>query len=379
MRAICRRNVLVPSLLALLLAGAPIVVADPVAAAPTDVYADAANWVCRPDKSDVCDGNLNATIVQADGTMTVERWAPATNAPVDCFYVYPTSSWDAGDNSDLRPGAWEEIAATRTQAARFGSTCRVFAPVYRSITTTWVVNAYLSATGFGVFPEDLADVAYADVVAAWRQYLTVDNNGRGFVLIGHSQGSEMLSRLLTEEIIPAPAVKARLVSALLIGLPADSHPDQSAVPSCTSATQTGCHLAYTSFRASRPPAPDSAMARSSFAHDCTNPAALGGGRAALRSYFPTAGYRWQSTGRYITTPFVTLPGLVEGECVSRDGFTYLSITVNARPADPRTDNVPGDMAGALAGEYGLHASDVQLALGNLVEVVGRQAAAYTSR
>jgi hypothetical protein len=378
MRAIPRRNMLVPSLLALVLLGAPLALAAPAEAAPADIYASAANWVCRPDKGDVCDGRLNATVVQADGTMTVERWAPATNAPVDCFYVYPTASWDAGANSDRIAGAWEEIAATRIQAARFGSACRVFAPIYRSITSTWLVSAYFNVDALGEFPEDLFAVAYADVVAAWHHYLSVDNGGRGFVLFGHSQGAELLSRLFTEEIAPDPTVRSRLVSALLIGLPSDTHPAQSVLPSCTGPTQTGCHVAYTSFRATSPPDPDSIFAQSPFAHDCTNPAALGGGRAPLRSYFPTAGFRWQTTGRFISTPFVTLPGLIEGECVSGGGQTYLSITVDARPADPRTDDIPGDLLGTPPGRYGLHLSDIQLAQGDLIQLVAQQAAAYQS-
>ena len=32
-------------------------------------------------------------------------------------------------------------------------------------------------------------IAYGDVLAAWRNYLRTRNNGRPFVLIGHSQGT----------------------------------------------------------------------------------------------------------------------------------------------------------------------------------------------
>ena len=379
MRTFCRRGLLVPSLLALTLLGAPVVAAAPAAAAPAGIYANPANWLCRPDKLDVCDGALDSTAVHADGRLTVERWAPAPYPPVDCFYVYPTASLDFAANSDRVPGAWEEIAAVRTQAARFGSACRVFAPVYRSVTFTWLATAYASASVLSLFPENLVDVAYADVVAAWRQYLSADNRGRGVVLIGHSQGSALLARLIDEEIAPNPAVKARLVSALLIGLDTHTHPAQSVLPSCTSAAQTGCQLTYLSYRATSPPGPDTVIAQSSEPLDCTNPAALGGGRAVLHPYFPSAGFRWVSSGRYIATPFVTLPGLVEAECVTGDGVTYLAITVNGRPADPRTDTIPGDLAGEFAGEYGLHASDVQLAQGDLVMVVAQQAAAHQRR
>jgi len=374
MRAICRRSLFVPSFIALALLGAGVVSAPPAGAA-TDIYASAANWICRPDKSDPCDQNLNTTVIQGDGRTSIETFTPNAGAPVDCFYVYPTASWDSGDNSDRSPGTYQEVAATRTQAARFGSQCRLYVPVYRQVTSTWYVNAYLSSAVLAL-PDDLVETAYADVVAAFRHYLAVDNQGRGFVLIGHSQGSEMLTLLIQREIAPNPAIQARLVSALLLGLPAEEHPPS--LPACTAATQTGCLVAYQSFRATNPPDPDSGFARSSNPADCTNPARLGGGSAVLRPYFPTSGTRWTSNGRYVSTPFVAVPGLVSGACVSAGGFTYLSITVNAVPSDTRTDNIPGDMGYGLDAEFGLHLSDMQLAQGDLVDLVGQQGRSFAA-
>lgn len=48
------------------------------------------------------------------------------------------------------------------------------------------------------------DLAYTDVLAAFRNYLANDNQGRGFVLVGHSQGAFHLSRLVKEEIDGKP-------------------------------------------------------------------------------------------------------------------------------------------------------------------------------
>jgi alpha-beta hydrolase superfamily lysophospholipase len=61
------------------------------------------------------------------------------------------------------------------------------------------------------------DLAYADVLAAWRTYLANDNHGRGFVLVGHSQGALMLGRLIKEEIDGKP-IQSQMVSALLLGV-----------------------------------------------------------------------------------------------------------------------------------------------------------------
>ena len=53
---------------------------------------------------------------------------------------------------------------------------------------------------------------YEDVVEAWRAYLRRFNHGRGVVLIGHSQGTFVLRRLIREEIDPKASARRRLVS-----------------------------------------------------------------------------------------------------------------------------------------------------------------------
>src|SRR5688500_14704099 len=60
------------------------------------VYDRASAWLCRPGNNDVCDTDLDTTVVRADGTKEVRPFAPAVDAPVDCFYVYPTVSNDPG-------------------------------------------------------------------------------------------------------------------------------------------------------------------------------------------------------------------------------------------------------------------------------------------
>ena len=56
---------------------------------PNDYSADA-SWLCRPGKKDACAVDLNTTIVKADGSFAREDWKGDPNAPIDCFYVYPT-------------------------------------------------------------------------------------------------------------------------------------------------------------------------------------------------------------------------------------------------------------------------------------------------
>jgi hypothetical protein len=165
-------------------------------------------WLCRPGlPANPCEGGLDATVVTATGAARVEPLAMGPT-PVDCFYVYPTVSEAKTLNAPLRATA-AEVRTVRAQAARFSSACRVFAPVYRQLT--------VQALFEGRFGDAAARaLAHRDVVSAWHDYLN-HNPGRRFVLIGHSQGSFELLRLLQEEVDGNPALRSRLVSALLPG------------------------------------------------------------------------------------------------------------------------------------------------------------------
>src|ERR1700753_2068813 len=103
-----------------------------LAAAPAD-YSAAANWLCLPGHAAACDAPLDASVIQADGSMMVEKVQPAKDVPVDCFYVYPTVSLQQTGNSDLHAGP-EETRVVAQQFARFGAVCRTYAPLYRQTT-----------------------------------------------------------------------------------------------------------------------------------------------------------------------------------------------------------------------------------------------------
>jgi hypothetical protein len=82
--------------------------------------------------------------------------------------------------------------------------------------------------------------------------------------------------------------------------------------------------------------------------------------------------------RPIDTPWVSVPGLLSARCASNEYATYLEVTVHGNPSDPRADEITGDIAanGQVLANWGLHLIDVNLAMGNLVDIVGRQAHAY---
>ncbi len=122
---------------------------------------------------------------------------------------------------------------------------------------------------------------------------------------------------------------------------------------------------------------------------CTNPAALSGGSGELHSYLGSRGggvvsiaeaapRPWVTPPKPINTPFVSVPGLLTAECVSNEKGSYLAITVHGDPSDPRTDDITGDVVvnGQVQADWGLHLIDVNLAIGNLVDIVGQQSKAY---
>ncbi len=376
--------------------------AEVASPSPTPDYAAPVSWLCLPGRADACAADQTATVVAADGALTRETFRADPDAPIDCFYIYPTVSNDPTPNSDMTANV-EETYVVAQQFARFAGVCRPFAPLYRQVTLT-ALRALLRGQPMAA---DRA-MAYTDVLASWRYYLAHHNNGRGVVLIGHSQGAGILTALIANEIDGKP-VQSKIVSALILGSNVPTPRGQPvggvflAMPTCTSADQAGCVISYVSFRDTVPPPASSRFgvpqtggpvplpAGVDFAAACVNPAALlhGTPDAPLHSYLAAASSalvssaqpRVWSTGKTVDTPFVSAPGLLNARCVSTPTHTYLSIHVNADASDPRTDTIAGDVviADNVQPDWGLHLIDVNLTIGDLVELVGRQSAAYRTR
>jgi hypothetical protein len=358
-------------------------------------YRNATNWLCRPGKAnDACSVDLTTTVVSADGTLTRETYSANPKSPIDCFYVYPTVSTDPGQNSDMSIDPAEQNVI-RQQFARFGSQCRQFAPMYRQVT---LAGLRTSMAGGGR-PTLEQGLGYNDALDAWNYYLKNDNNGRGVVLVSHSQGSYILIRLIAEEIDGKP-VQSRLISAILMGttVPVAKGKDVGGafktIPLCRSAEQTGCAITFATFRNTVPPPGNTLFGQVTtpgMEAGCTNPAALAGGSGQLRAYLTGQGsliasaapqkHQWVKDGAAIDTPFVSVPGLLSAKCASNENANYLEITVNANANDPRADDIPGDlgMVGKPLANWGLHLIDVNLAMGNLLEIVAKQSKAYLSK
>ena len=354
--------------------------AQPQAVPPAPDYRKASSWLCLPRRADACSTPLATTALNPNGYGSVGRSTVAGNPPVDCFYVYPTVSRDRGMNSDLAVA--EERAAAETQFARFTSVCRPFAPIYRQMTTASIAAA---VTGADIRPAQ--NLAYGDVRAAFRNYLAMRNGGRPFVLIGHSQGSWHLQRLIAEEIEGRPVarqMRLAIIPGFNVLVPEGKLVGGTfkSTPLCSRPGETGCVISYASYRIGNPP-PEGAL----FGHapapgmtvGCVNPARPGSRDWVsfdsywfTRSGLPVPGgpIQWSTQGPP-PTPYVRTEGLVSGKCVNEGRRGYLSIRTNADPRDKRTDRIGGEvgMLGMFIPGWGMHLADMSVAQGDLIRRV----------
>lgn len=159
-------------------------------------------------------GNDNSA-PQATDYSQAAHWLslPAVTEPVDVFYLYPT----AWENSDPNPqiSAIDEpsmlILATlafERQATAFETAGNVFAPFYRQDNNSPVDRLNV-----------IAGIPTLDAVAAFDYYIKHFNNGRPFILVGHSQGATILNNLLSGYMKDHPDVLSKMVAAYVIGNP----------------------------------------------------------------------------------------------------------------------------------------------------------------
>jgi len=207
----------------------------------------------------------------------------------------------------------------------------------------------------------------------------------------------MLTELIKREIDGKPAQKL-LVSAILMGTDLavpdgkDVGGDFQSVPLCHSARETGCVIAFASFRDNSPPPENSHFGKPrtpepGLVAACVNPANLAGGEGPLHSYF-ASGTRmiaagaapppvW-AKGKEIATPFVSLPGMLTAKCASTSGFHYLAVHVTPDATGGRTSDINGDVfyGGQVLKDWGLHLIDANLTMGNLVTLVADEGRAW---
>ena len=141
----------------------------------------------------------------------LERPAEATKA-VDVFYIYPTVTGFRDPvqiceitDSELVAGAQ---MVRRVQTSVFDESCNVFMPYYRQISMPTPGSDY---------PGIINYISGFDATDALDYFLTNLNQGRPFILAGHSQGAATLIALLENYMTKHPEALERMVAAYPIG------------------------------------------------------------------------------------------------------------------------------------------------------------------
>lgn len=202
-------------------------------------YSDMNLWAAHPLKKDLADSvprNSDLKDLQSE-------------SQVDVFFIHPTtyvnkvndSIWNA-DIADVELNKKTDESTILNQASVFNAAGKIYAPRYR--------QAHIKA--FTVSDEDTLkanaafDLAYSDIVNAFKYYLAHYNNSRPIIIASHSQGSKHAQRLL-KDFFSNQTLKNKLVIAYVIGFatPNDLCAD---IPACSSPEQTGCICAWRTFR-----------------------------------------------------------------------------------------------------------------------------------
>ena len=207
-----------------------------------NAYQDPALWYSRP----------------GIGTSDPARWQPAMRnegrsipAPADqeppdfaVFFVHPTSFIDRTRwNAPFDDPEAERIARLyiRGMASPFNQAEEIWAPRYRQAT----MGAFLTNSGEA---EKALEAAYDDVLQAFEYFLTSADADSPIVLVGHSQGSLHLLRLLKERVAGSK-MSDRVAAVYAVGWPISIEHDLPSLgmPMCATVDQYGCILSWSSF------------------------------------------------------------------------------------------------------------------------------------
>ncbi len=344
-------------------------------------------WLCRPGASpNPCVTNLTAEKFGPTGnSLGIDHFKASTHHKFDCFYVYPTISNEPTPAADLKIGP-EQNSIALYQASQYSQDCNVYAPVYRQITLA-ALNGAQSPTA-----QDRTN-AYDDVANAFKYYLAHYNKGRGFVLMGHSQGSFVLRQMIATIVDPSAKLRKQMIAAALLGGnvavgtgATGTGGDFKHIPVCKSDKSVGCVEGFSTFDGPVPAnslfgrlgtasatQPNGAPAPSTKVL-CTNPAQLLGTKGGLvdgitpeqpfAAGLLSAGISLLGvTVPKSSQPFAEIVDSYKTQCSSADGANVLQATAVGGAPTPHPSPDP---------TWGLHLLDVGLTWGTMVKVVGIQ-------
>ena len=169
---------------------------------------------CEKDSS----APASDTIDYSDNRCWFENKQDATGKDVDLFYVVPTCIWDYTDSlgqtrhhMDIFNTEQRALTDPSIQLAKsvLADSCNFFSPYYRQIS----MDSWLTLDTALI--EERFKLAYQDVADAFHYYMEHDNQGKPFILAGHSQGAKAVIELLKREM--TPDISRKLIATYAIG------------------------------------------------------------------------------------------------------------------------------------------------------------------
>lgn len=198
-------------------------------------YSDLDSWAAHADKSN-------------KSSFAPKGYSPISDPKVDVFFLHPTTyfgkdNWNQPKNYYPAKEIVDEVIMPG-QASVFNGACRIYAPYSRQAT----FYSFL-AIRRGSARKALA-IAYDDVKAAFEYYIEHLNQGRPFIIAGHSQGTLHTIRLLEECIENNDELLKRFIAAYAIGFqfPKDKFGSTfKHLKLSQSATDSKCIIAYDTY------------------------------------------------------------------------------------------------------------------------------------
>ncbi len=143
---------------------------------------------------------------------------PELSKDIDVFYVYPAAY--LGPEDEYLPFSKIDdenvIGAAhyfkKMQASAFEEVGNIFIPLYRQFDPR-IALKYIEAGKLDL----VTDLWSRDIIDSFDYYIKNYNNGRGFILAGHSQGARLLNILLETYLKENKEVYENMVAAYLIG------------------------------------------------------------------------------------------------------------------------------------------------------------------
>jgi len=167
---------------------------------------------------------------------------PNVSKEVDIFYVYPTVSSNETGSMSISDDADRALAQGifTAQASVYEPYGNVFAPYYRQMTTNVKMEDGMLATDTEAFKQGALDVQ-----DAFEYYINILNDGRPFIIAGHSQGTMALIELIKNRFGDDEELRSRMVAAYLIGYTVtDDDLQKAGLTAAVGANDTGVVITY---------------------------------------------------------------------------------------------------------------------------------------